>query len=129
GNAALGNVKSIVGGLNDLGRSLLAPRGQDVALSYTFTTNGDADVLRAMAAPIPFLPALGQKIGFTAQLKAVRDNYPTLNFSQLTAKLAEFGEIGEKLKDGELEFGDLTAVEQKTLGAIGAAQAITPNIS
>jgi hypothetical protein len=129
GNAGLANVRAIVGSLNDLGRSILAPRKQDVALSYTFTTNGDADVLRAMAAPIPFLPALGQKVGFTAQLKAVRDNYPDLNFSELTAKLSEFGEIAEKLEDGDLEFGSLTALEQRTLQAIGAAQAIAPNIS
>ncbi|MDN6320214.1 MAG: MECDP-synthase [Marinobacter sp.] len=128
GNPALENVKAIVGGLNELGNSILKPVGQEVALAYTFTTNGDADVLRALAGPIPYLPALGQKVGFTAQLKAVRDNYPNLNFSELTGKLGELREIAKGLENGEIDPSSLTATELNTLTGLGKAQSIQENI-
>jgi pimeloyl-ACP methyl ester carboxylesterase len=127
GNAALGNVKTLLQGLNTLGNTILAPSGQEAALAYTFTTNKDADVLRAMTSPIPYLSALGQKIGFGGQLKAVRDNYPNLNFSQLTAKLAELAEKAALLGAGELDPATLTAQELSAITALGAAQAtLTP---
>ena len=128
GNAALANVKAIVSGLNDLGTSIIGVSGQEVALSYTFTTNSDSDVLRAMAAPIPYLTALGQKVGFTAQLKAVRDNFPDLNFSELTAKLADLGEKATQLEAGAITPADLTAEELNALTDLGAASAIAENI-
>jgi len=128
GNPALANIKAIVSGLNDLGASIIGESGQEVALSYSFTTNSDSDVLRAMAAPIPYLTALGQKVGFTAQLKAVRDNFPELNFSELTAKLADLGEKAAQLEAGTITTADLTAQELNALTDLTAASAIAEDI-
>ncbi|MCH8498503.1 MAG: MECDP-synthase [Marinobacter sp.] len=122
GNPALANVKSLLQGLNTLGNGILASSGQSAALAYTFTTNQDTDVLRAMTSPFAYLPALGQKIGFTAQLKAVRDNYPGLNFSQLTPKLQELGGKAAALAAGELDPSTLTAQELMAITALGNVQ-------
>ncbi len=96
--------------------------GSESALSYSFTTNSDTDVLRAMMAPAAFGSALGQKIGFTAQLKAVRDNYPSLNFSQLTTKLGEITELAAKLGAGEVDPATLTAQELAAITALSNVQ-------
>ncbi|MHA7811564.1 MAG: MECDP-synthase [Marinobacter adhaerens] len=127
GNPALANVKSILQASDDLATGFLAQAiPQDTpesALAYTFTTNSDTDVLRAMMAPAAFGPALGQKVGFTAQLKAVRDNYPELNFSQLTDKLGEIAVFAAQLGAGQLDPATLTAQE---LAAVTALATITP---
>ncbi|BES70914.1 hypothetical protein RE428_19320 [Marinobacter nanhaiticus D15-8W] len=140
GNPALGTVKTLLQSLDSLGNGFLKARGipGSSAISYTFTTNSEMDVLRAMTAPaaaIPsdangatYLTALGQKIAFTAQLKAVRDNYPTLNFSELTAKLAELGEKAAKLQADPSYANSLTTQELQAITALGQAQAIQPNI-
>ncbi|MFP3441396.1 hypothetical protein R0K18_27075, partial [Pantoea sp. SIMBA_133] len=66
GNPALANVKSILQASDTLANGFLAQAiPQDTpesALAYTFTTNSDTDVLRAMMAPAAFGSALGQKI-------------------------------------------------------------------
>ena len=108
-------MKSILQASDTLANAFLAQAiPQDTpesALAYTFTTNSDTDVLRAMMAPAAFGSALGQKIGFTAQLKAVRDNYPTLNFSQLTTKLGEIAQLAADLQAGDIDPSDLDAQE------------------
>ncbi|WP_421862535.1 MECDP-synthase [Marinobacter adhaerens] len=127
GNPALANVKSILQASDALANAFLADAvPQDTpesALAYTFTTNSDTDVLRAMMAPAAFGSALGQKVGFTAQLKAVRDNYPELNFSQLTDKLGEIAVFAAQLGAGQLDPATLTAQE---LAAVTALATITP---
>ncbi|WP_228160582.1 MECDP-synthase [Marinobacter bohaiensis] len=100
----------------------------DSALAYTFTTNYGTDVLKAMMAPAAYTTALGQKIGFTAQLKAVRDNYPDLNFSELTAQLSELAELAAGLGDGSVDPNDLSAEELNAITALGAAQDIQADI-
>ncbi|MDM8181464.1 MULTISPECIES: MECDP-synthase [Marinobacter] len=124
GNPALGNVKSLLQSLDALGNGFLTAMstGSESALSYSFTTNSDTDVLRAMMAPAAFGTALGQKVGFTALLKAVRDNYPTLNFSQLTSKLLELQELAAGLQGGTVDPSDLTAQELAAITALGNAQ-------
>lgn len=127
GNPALGNVKSLLQNLNALGNGFLTAMntGSESALSYTFTTNSDTDVLRAMMAPAAFGSALGQKIGFTAQLKAVRDNFPTLNFSQLTAKLADLGAKAAAVQGGTLDISTLPAAEIAAITRLGQLAGIT----
>jgi hypothetical protein len=133
GNPALANVKAIVGGLNDLGRDILQPAGQDVALAYTFTTNADTEVLRTMMAPTVSTTKLGQQVGFTAQLKAVRDVYNAssveederLNFSELTEKLGKLGEKAELVGTGELDITTLPAKEQQVIAKLGQLAQIT----
>jgi len=124
GNPALGNVKTILQVSDQLANAFLggAGTGSESALAYTFTTNSDTDVLRAMMAPAAFGQALGQKVGFTALLKAARDNYPTLNFSQLTTKLGELQVIAAGLQGGTVDPSDLTAQELGAISALGAAQ-------
>jgi len=126
GNPALANVKSILQGSDALANGFLAQAiPQDTpesALAYTFTTNSDTDVLRAMMAPAAFGSALGQKIGFTAQLKAVRDNYPELNFSQLTTKLGEIATLAAQLGGGQLDPATLTAQELAAITALSNVQ-------
>ncbi|WP_430417122.1 MECDP-synthase [Marinobacter adhaerens] len=126
GNPALANVKSILQASDALANGFLAQAiPQDTpesALAYTFTTNSDTDVLRAMMAPVAFGSALGQKIGFTAQLKAVRDNYPELNFSQLTTKLGEIATLAAQLGGGQLDPATLTAQELAAITALSNVQ-------
>ncbi|MEC9040573.1 MAG: MECDP-synthase [Pseudomonadota bacterium] len=124
GNPALGNVKSLLQTADQLANGFLTQMqtGSKSALAYTFTTNSDTDVLRAMMAPLAFASALGQKIGFTAQLKAVRDNYPELNFSQLTAKLAEITELAGQLGAGQLDPATLNAQQLAAITALGNVQ-------
>ncbi|MGB1837906.1 MAG: MECDP-synthase [Marinobacter adhaerens] len=126
GNPALANVKSILQASDDLATGFLTQAiPQDTpesALAYTFTTNSDTDVLRAMMAPAAFGSALGQKIGFTAQLKAVRDNYPELNFSQLTTKLGEIATLAAQLGGGQLDPATLTAQELAAITALSNVQ-------
>ncbi|MBW4936074.1 MECDP-synthase [Marinobacter sp. F4206] len=128
GNSALGNVKSLLQASDALANGFLAEAIPDdtpeSALAYTFTTNADTDVLRAMMAPAEFGTALGQKVGFTAQLKAVQDNYPTLNFSQLTTKLGELAELAAGLGT-TVDPADLSAQELSAITALGQAQALT----
>lgn len=127
GNAALANVQAILQASNTLANGFLAQAvptdTPQSALAYTFTTNSDTDVLRAMMAPAAFGTALGEKIGFTAQLKAVRDNYPSLNFSQLTTKLGEISEKAAALTAGELDPATLTAQELAAITALSGVQA------
>lgn len=129
GNPALGNVKTILQTADQLANGFLATLPvQDTpksALAYTFTTNSDTDVLRAMMAPAAFGSALGQKIGFTAQLKAVRDNYPTLNFSQLTTKLGEIAELAADLQAGNIDPSDLDAQELAAITALATVGPLT----
>jgi len=129
GNPALGNVKAILQASDALANGFLAQaipeNTPESALAYTFTTNSDADVLRAMMAPAAFGTDLGQKIGFTAQLRAVRVNYPTLNFSQLTAKLGEIAALAAQLQQGEIAPSDLTADELSTITALQSAGSLT----
>ncbi|MFY3776092.1 MECDP-synthase [Marinobacter salsuginis] len=129
GNPALANVKSILQASDTLANAFLAQAvPQDTpesALAYTFTTNSDTDVLRAMMAPAAFGSALGQKIGFTAQLKAVRDNYPTLNFSQLTTKLGEIAELAADLQAGDIDPSDLDAQELAAITALATVRPLT----
>ncbi|WP_300498858.1 MECDP-synthase [Marinobacter sp.] len=127
GNPALGNVKSLLQSLDALGNGFLTAMstGSESALSYSFTTNSDTDVLRAMMAPAAFGTALGQKVGFTAQLKAVRDNFPTLNFSQLTAKLSELGQKAAAVQGGDLDISTLPAAEIAAITRLGELGAIT----
>ncbi len=129
GNPALGNVKTILQTADQLANGFLATLPvQDTpksALAYTFTTNSDTDVLRAMMAPAAFGSALGQKIGFTAQLKAVRDNYPTLNFSQLTTKLGEIAELAADLQAGDIDPSDLDAQELAAITALATVGPLT----
>lgn len=124
GNPALGNVKTILQTADQLANGFLATLPvsdpPESAFAYTFTTNSDMDVLRAMMAPAAYGSALGQKIGFTAQLKAVRDNFPDLNFSELTAKLSD---ILEKIallsaEPPQLDPSTLTAQELAAIAAI-----------
>lgn len=124
GNPALGNVKSLLQSLNTLGNGFLTAMGtgSESALSYSFTTNSDTDVLKAMMAPAAFGTALGQKVGFTALLKAVRDNYPTQNFSQLTTTLGELQELAAGLQDQSVDPSDLTAQQLSAITALGNAQ-------
>jgi len=131
GNPALGNVKSLLQNLNALANGFLAfnNTGSESALAYSFTTNSDTDVLRAMMAPVAgdFGAALGQKIGFTANLKVIRDNYPTLNFSQLTTKLGEIAAKAEALGLGQLDPSTLTATELAAITRLGQIKPlITP---
>ncbi|MBL3825195.1 MULTISPECIES: MECDP-synthase [Marinobacter] len=129
GNPALANVKSILQASDTLANAFLAQAiPQDTpksALAYTFTTNSDTDVLRAMMAPAAFGSALGQKVGFTAQLKAVRDNYPTLNFSQLTTKLGEIAELAADLQAGDIDPSDLDAQELAAITALATVRPLT----
>ena len=129
GNPALGNVKSLLQASNQLANGFLASAVPEntpkSALAYTFTTNSDTDVLRAMMSPASFGAALGQKVGFTALLKAVRDNYPSLNFSQLTAKLAELRELAAGLQGGTVDPSSLTTQQLTAISDLGAAQAAT----
>ncbi|MBU2874599.1 MECDP-synthase [Marinobacter salexigens] len=128
GNPALGNVKSLLQSLDALANGFLAANntGSNSALAYSFTTNSDKNVLKAMMAPAAFGTALGQKIGFTAQLKVIRDNYPTLNFSELTEKLGEIAVKAGQLQQGELDPSTLTAAE---LASITRLSQITPRIT
>ncbi|MDK9559033.1 MECDP-synthase [Marinobacter sp. M216] len=131
GNSALGNVKSLLQASDALANGFLAQaipsNTPESALAYTFTTNADTEVLEAMMAPAAFGSALGQKIGFTAQLKAVRDNFPTLNFSQLTEKLADIGEKAALLGAGELDPATLTAQELAAITAlVNVEEKVTP---
>jgi len=96
GSENLSNIRDLVNALNGLGQQIISATGKDVALAYTFTTAGQSTVLKNMASPGTYLQALGQKIGFTALLKAVRDNNPNANFSQLTEILGE-------IQDGNVE--------------------------
>lgn len=129
GNPALGNVKSLLQASNQLANGFLASAVPEntpkSALAYTFTTNSDTDVLRAMMSPASFGAALGQKVGFTALLKAVRDNYPSLNFSQLTAKLAELRELAAGLQGGTVDPSSLTSQQLTAISDLGTAQAAT----
>ncbi|WP_296932315.1 MECDP-synthase [uncultured Marinobacter sp.] len=126
GNPALGNVKSILQASDALANGFLEiaipENTPESALAYTFTTNSDTDVLEALMAPAAFATALGEKIGFTAQLKAVRDNYPELNFSELTAKLADIAEKAALLGEGELDPATLTASELAAITALANVQ-------
>ncbi|MBL3557530.1 MULTISPECIES: MECDP-synthase [Marinobacter] len=126
GNPALGNVKTLLQSLDALGNGFLnvMGTGSESALSYSFTTNSDMDVLRAMMAPAAFGESLGQKVGFTAQLKAVSDNFPTLNFSELTTKLGELGEKAEAVQSGDLDITTLPAAEIAAITRLGELQAI-----
>ena len=123
GNPALGNVKSLLQNLNALANGFLTANNTDSesALAYSFTTNSDTDVLRAMMAPNAgdTATALGQKVGFTANLKVIRDNYPDLNFSELTTKLGEISVKAEKLGQGLINPSDLTATELKAITRLG----------
>ena len=112
GNSALQSVRDIINASNGLGQQIIAASGKDVALAYTMTTNGHSTVLKAMASPATYLTALGQKIGFTALLKAVRDNNPEKNFSELTTIL------------GKIQKGDTSAGAPGTAAAVGAAAAV-----
>src|SRR5690606_19396571 len=129
GNPALGNVKSLLQASNQLANGFLASAVPEntpkSALAYTFTTNSDTDVLRAMMSPASFGAALGQKVGFTALLIAVRDNYPSLNFSQLTAKLAELRELAAGLQRGTVDPSSLTTQQLTAISDLGAAQSAT----
>ena len=125
GNPALANIKAIVSGLNDLGTSILSAAGQDVALAYTFTTNADSQVLRTMMAPSISATKLGQQIGFTAQLKAVRDVYTEMNFSELTAKLKELGTKAVQVGAGQLDITTLPVEEQQVIGKLSQLSSIT----
>jgi pimeloyl-ACP methyl ester carboxylesterase len=126
GNDALENVQTILQVSNQLANAFLAgvSTGSESALAYTFTTNSDTDVLRAMMAPAAFGQALGQKVGFTAQLKAVRDNFPALNFSELTTKLGELGAKAAAVQSGDLDITTLPAAEIAAITRLGQLQAI-----
>lgn len=128
GNDALANVKSLLQAADQLANGFLAQAvpsdTPESALAYTFTTNSGTEVLKAMMAPPVYGTALGEKIGFTAQLKAVRDNYPDLNFSELTAKLGELAELAAGLGT-TVDPNDLTAQELNAITALGQAQALT----
>lgn len=131
GNPALGTVKTLLQNIDALANGILAnlipENTPESALAYTFTTNADTEVLEAMMAPAAFGSALGQKIGFTAQLKAVRDNFPELNFSELTAKLADIAEKAALLAAGELDPATLTAAELAAITALANVQEkVTP---
>ncbi|WP_166252215.1 MECDP-synthase [Marinobacter salicampi] len=127
GNAALENVKNILESSDALGNGFLAVMGVEAesALSYSFTTNADTEVLKAMMAPAAYGQALGEKVGFTAQLKAVRDNFPALNFSQLTTKLGDLSEKAGKLEARQLNPATLTAAELAAITRLGELQKIT----
>ncbi|GGC75758.1 MECDP-synthase [Marinobacter halophilus] len=125
GNPALANVKAIVSGLNNLGSSILTAAGQEVALAYTFTTNADSQVLRTMMTPLVSSTKLGQQIGFTAQLKAVRDVYTDLNFSELTTKLKDLGAKAALVGAGQLDISTLPLKEQQVIGKLGQLSTIT----
>ena len=126
GNPALASVKQILQLSNNLANGLLQGTGTKSAFAYTLTTNSDTDVLKAMVAPAVFGTALGQKIGFTAQLKVIRDNYPTLNFSQLTVKLGDIATKAAALGQGQLDPSTLTAAELASITRLGQ---ITPLIA
>ncbi|SFE40486.1 virulence factor lipase N-terminal [Marinobacter sp. DSM 26671] len=128
GNPALANVKTLLQTSDQLANGFLATLPVEdtpkSALAYTFTTNSDMDVLRAMMAPAAYGTALGQKIGFTAQLKAVRDNFPDLNFSELTAKLTDILEKVALLsaEPPQLDPSTLTAQELAAITALSNVQ-------
>ena len=128
GNPALESVKGILQLGDGLANGFLAKLPVDntpkSALAYTFTTNSDTDVLKALMAPPAFGTELGQKVGFTALLKAVQDNYPTLNFSELTEKLGKLRELAAGLGT-TVDPSDLTAQELAAITALGQAQALT----
>src|SRR5690554_1856699 len=77
-----------------------------------------------MMAPAVFGSGLGQKIGFNAQLKAVRDNYPDMNFSQLTTQLGVIAVKAEKLLQGQLDPSSLTPEELRSITALGKVKAV-----
>ncbi|PSF04641.1 MECDP-synthase [Marinobacter fuscus] len=126
-NPALASVQGLLQTSNALANGALAQlipeKTPQSALAYTFTTNRDTNVLKALMAPPAFGTDLGQKIGFTAALKAVRDNYPTLNFSQLSAKLAELSALAAGLGT-TVDPADLSAQELKAITALGQTQAL-----
>jgi len=126
GNPALGNVKAILSSADQLANGFLTAQqtGSKSAFAYTLTTNADTDVLRAMMAPAVFGSGLGQKIGFNAQLKAVRDNYPDMNFSQLTTQLGVIAVKAEKLLQGQLDPSSLTPEELRSITALGKVKAV-----
>ncbi|WP_236744158.1 hypothetical protein [Marinobacter similis] len=129
----LDSITDLVAGLNDLGRQILDGSGLDVALAYTFTTNADAEVLRTMLAPSISGTKLGQQVGFTAQLKAVRDVYnppgtadgDKLNFSELSEKLGELGAKAALVASGDLDISTLPAKEQQVIARLGELNGIT----
>ncbi|KEF32926.1 MAG: MECDP-synthase [Gammaproteobacteria bacterium] len=128
GNPALASVKTLLQTSDALANGALAQLipadTPESALAYTFTTNADTRVLEAMMAAPAFGTDLGEKIGFTALLKAVRDNYPDLNFSELTTKLGELSELAAGLGT-TVDPNDLTAQELAAITALGEAQALT----
>ncbi|WP_309045981.1 MECDP-synthase [Marinobacter sediminicola] len=128
GNPALGNVKAILTSADQLANGFLTAQqtGSKSAFAYTLTTNADTDVLRALMAPAAFGQGLGQKIGFNAQLQAVRDNYPDMNFSQLTTQLGVIAAKAEALSLGQIDPSSLTAEELQTITRLGQ---ITPLIT
>ncbi|MGO1502754.1 MAG: MECDP-synthase, partial [Marinobacter sp.] len=128
GNPALESVKDILLASDSLANGFLTANetGSKSALAYTFTTNADTDVLRAMMAPAAFGEALGQKIGFNAQLQVIRDNYPDLNFSELTTKLGKIAGKAEALSEGKLDPSTLTTAELTSTTKLGE---ITPLIA
>jgi len=118
---SLTTVRDLLNGLFGLGDTILASGPSKTALAYTFTTNDYQKVLTNLASPATNFQELGQKIGFNALLKAVRDNNPGKTFSQLT-------EILGKIQAGDSAF---IAENQATAAAVQAAAATaTPtNIS
>jgi len=128
GNPALASVKTLLKTSDMLANgalaSLIPTNTPQSALAYTFTTNADTKVLKALMAAPAFGTDLGEKIGFTAVLKAVRDNYPDLNFSELTPKLAELSALAAGLGT-TVDPSDLTAQELTAITALGQAQALT----
>jgi len=132
GNPALANVKTILKTSDDLANGFLANPEVNInansALAYTFTTTRSQDVLRAMTSPVPYLTELGQKVGFTAQLKAIRDNFPSLNFSQLTDKLAEIADIAADLQSDPSIANDLTSQELMAVTALLEVLAVQDDI-
>jgi pimeloyl-ACP methyl ester carboxylesterase len=127
GNDALASVKSLLQTMDTLGNAFLASvdPGAESALSYSFTTNADTKVLKTMMDPLQSTTGLGQKIGFTAQLKAIRDNYPDLTFSELTDKLSEIGELAVALGGGQISPSDLSDQELAAINDLQSATAAT----
>src|SRR5690606_26298195 len=115
--------------LNKLGTSILAPAGQEVALAYSFTTNADSQVLRTMMTPLVSATKLGQQIGFTAQLKAVRDVYTDLNFSQLTTKWKALGTEAAHVGAGKLGLSTPPPEEHQLIGKVRQVSAMTADTS
>ncbi|RBP26552.1 virulence factor lipase-like protein [Marinobacter pelagius] len=112
GSENLASIRELVIALNGLGQQIISATQKDVALAYTFTTAGQSTVLKTLASPASYFEALGQKVGFTALLKAVRDNNPEANFSELTAILSE------------ILAGNVTAENEATAAAVAEAGAI-----